>query len=285
MLSAARSALEACRVLAPGAQLPPFHARMSGNMVVQCWTGPGTRWIVKVEVIGGLAREHAGLEAGHRALPRSVPRPVHFATHLGSPVLVSCGLEHEPLQTQRTDHVEILLRGLDEFLTAAATSFRVEPAGDRFASLHAQVRAAAMRADRSDADALAQRCASAFAAHEPILQHGDFVRNNLGVARDALAIFDWEDFGRVDVPGFDIVTLALSIVDFDVARFAASALVRSIVSLGAARLGLSTAEFVALVPGYLGLFVHAKATGGYGPEVAERALAAIGAWDRTGGTR
>ena len=48
---------------------------------------------------------------------------------------------------------------------------------------------------------------------------------------------------------------------------------------------MSTGEFLALVPGYLGLFVHAKATGGYGPEVAQRALAVIGAWERTGGMR
>ncbi len=43
-------------------------------------------------------------------------------------------------------------------------------------------------------------------------QHGDFVVNNLGLGRgNRLAVFDWEDYGAVDVPGLDLFTLEFSL--------------------------------------------------------------------------
>ena len=43
-------------------------------------------------------------------------------------------------------------------------------------------------------------------------QHGDFVVNNLGIGRQGrLAVFDWEDYGAVDVPGLDLFTLEVSL--------------------------------------------------------------------------
>lgn len=46
-------------------------------------------------------------------------------------------------------------------------------------------------------------------------QHGDFVPNNFGLRDDRLVIFDWEDYGRIDVPGFDLAVLLGSVVDFE----------------------------------------------------------------------
>lgn len=53
---------------------------------------------------------------------------------------------------------------------------------------------------------------TALAAVPPQEQHGDFVVNNLGVTeRDSLVVFDWEDYGAVDVPGLDLFTLDISL--------------------------------------------------------------------------
>jgi hypothetical protein len=42
-------------------------------------------------------------------------------------------------------------------------------------------------------------------------QHGDLVMNNLGLdTQGQLVIFDWEDFGAIDLPGLDIFTLEYS---------------------------------------------------------------------------
>ena len=44
-----------------------------------------------------------------------------------------------------------------------------------------------------------------------IPQHGDLVMNNLGIKKSgSLAIFDWEDFGALSLPGLDLFTLEYS---------------------------------------------------------------------------
>ena len=42
-------------------------------------------------------------------------------------------------------------------------------------------------------------------------QHGDFVLNNIGISSNGLVLFDWEDFGRILLPGIDIYSLLISI--------------------------------------------------------------------------
>jgi hypothetical protein len=38
-------------------------------------------------------------------------------------------------------------------------------------------------------------------------QHGDLWTGNLGLADGRLVVFDWEDYGRLQIPGFDLHTL------------------------------------------------------------------------------
>lgn len=51
---------------------------------------------------------------------------------------------------------------------------------------------------------------------DEVSQHGDFSINNIGLTQQKkLVIFDWEDMGKVYLPGFDLFTLAISILGFD----------------------------------------------------------------------
>jgi len=46
----------------------------------------------------------------------------------------------------------------------------------------------------------------------PMAQHGDLVLNNLGLRAGAeLVVFDWEDYGAVELPGLDLFTLEIAI--------------------------------------------------------------------------
>ena len=51
-----------------------------------------------------------------------------------------------------------------------------------------------------------------------VSQHGDFALNNLGWTRTGLHVFDWEEFSNTNIPGFDLTTFLISIVDFDPIR-------------------------------------------------------------------
>jgi hypothetical protein len=48
-----------------------------------------------------------------------------------------------------------------------------------------------------------------------VRQHGDLVANNVGVTARGIVIFDWEDFGRVELPGFDIALFLASCLDYN----------------------------------------------------------------------
>lgn len=43
-----------------------------------------------------------------------------------------------------------------------------------------------------------------------ILQHGDFCFNNILIQGDHVSVVDWEDFGEVSLPGYDLVSLFLN---------------------------------------------------------------------------
>ena len=51
---------------------------------------------------------------------------------------------------------------------------------------------------------------------DEVSQHGDFSINNVALTKQKqLVIFDWEDMGKVYLPGFDLFTLVVSILNFD----------------------------------------------------------------------
>jgi hypothetical protein len=129
----------------------------------------------------------------------------------------------------------------------------------------------------------AQRCVEkALSGHlvdlPRIPQHGDFVVNNLGRAASGLVVFDWEDYGKIEVPGLDIFTLCLSATDFDVdaLRRIGSPISRRdralsfLVTRACAGQRISVDAFEQLLPFYALVFVHLKRN--YGQAVQQRAV-------------
>ena len=52
------------------------------------------------------------------------------------------------------------------------------------------------------------------AALKPVPQHSDLSMNNIGLCKNGVIVFDWEDYGNVVLPGFDFLTLVLSGLKF-----------------------------------------------------------------------
>ncbi len=51
-----------------------------------------------------------------------------------------------------------------------------------------------------------------------ISQHGDLGLTNIGKTPDGIIVFDWEDYGIINVPGFDLFTLLISGCHFKLDR-------------------------------------------------------------------
>jgi hypothetical protein len=110
-------------------------------------------------------------------------------------------------------------------------------------------------------------------------QHCDFVANNLGVAGSRLVVFDWEDFGRISLPGLDLCTLVVSCVNGDtdiVLANGGSALANRcsiFVNPACAALDMDVSLFWRLVPLYLLTFLYLKNT--YGRDIRIRISALL----------
>ena len=119
-----------------------------------------------------------------------------------------------------------------------------------------------------------------------ILQHGDLAVNNIAVAGGELVFFDWEDFGLVDLAGFDLAVVLLSLHKFDARllreRLATRTMEARLVWRCCARLNMSTDLFLDLFPAYLSLFIKTKQFGGYDPAVSARAVVALRDWISAG---
>jgi hypothetical protein len=106
-------------------------------------------------------------------------------------------------------------------------------------------------------------------------QHGDFVVNNLGHVGKRLVAFDWEDYGKVSLPGLDILTLALSLTGMTVQGTAAivgraggAAFVDAFLRTTCEAQALDLPRFRRMVPFYLLVFLHLKRS--YGVAVQQR---------------
>lgn len=99
-----------------------------------------------------------------------------------------------------------------------------------------------------------------------IPQHGDFTANNFGLVNSSLVIFDWEDFGRVHLPGFDIFILIASSIGFraellklliNKAKYDKSCFAHKLVH-SCSSLNITPVFFEELSPLYLTIFLDLK---------------------------
>ena len=107
-------------------------------------------------------------------------------------------------------------------------------------------------------------------------QHGDFVFNNLASSNGQLVIFDWEDYGRCGLPGLDIFTLCLSLLEEDLDGVRAmtdpaqgmGSPVDNLIRRACEIQSISLPMFRRLVPFYLLVFLYLKRN--YGVPVQHR---------------
>jgi len=283
VLTAARKALVDIGAIAGTDPLPPFAARMSGNLGLTFHLPDGAFVLVKVGLMTRLDREYRGLVAAHGAMPLNVPEPLRIAMYDAYQVLVTRGVAHEvllPLQSAAA--MNTFEHGIEMFLDTSARAFRRTGRGTSWDRLDdALVQAGSMVA-WPGRQAYGQRIRRYADTLAPILQHGDFAANNIGVHDGTLIFFDWEDFAEIDLPGFDLAVLLLSLSDFSFARIVAAlrtaSLQARIVHRGCALWNIAAPDFLYLFPAYAALYIETKSRLGYPAKVTERIAGMLAEW-------
>jgi len=242
---------------------------------------------VKLSEFVNLRREFDRSQRAWKRFGRFAPRPLGYGERNGWSVLALEGVHHTPLQAQ-------MLVGPAGIHTKAVndlcTFFEL-------AGCLPEEEGATVDLPRSPdwwqaqfANTAYEGLAARWVDHgtrygmselEVKSQHGDFVLNNLAWTGDGLIVFDWEDFGKIGLPGLDLATLLLSLSGDDVEYLhqfftlpnpelrPAGELVRR----ACASYRLDFNQFRLLLPVYLLMFVHLKQY--YGRHVRARFAAVL----------
>ena len=213
-----------------------------------------------------------------------MPRSLGYCIHDGWEIFVTEGVPHRPFfpddvlnRRRATKWVPEIRRFFERSRLDPLTSSPHAACGTLLASLEASFKDSPFEAvltPWSSGPGLRELEALGFTR-----QHCDFVPNNMGVTNSGLVVFDWEDFGKIALPGLDLCTLVISCINGDtdiVSADGGSALAERcsvFVNPACAALDMDVALFWRLVPLYLLTFLHLKNT--YGRDVRIRISALL----------
>ena len=283
MLKAVSQTLEDLGLVRPGATLTHYINITTGDaMSISVFTDDRRFFQVKASEFVDLGSQH---EVHHRAwsdYPGLVPRPFGCQHRGGWSIMVCDGVLHTTVQ--RADVIRPMWRGPGVMSEQLCDYFGQDRQGG---ALGPQEEHAALIQELMDhfqggrisgiaSAVVGDAIALGVESMPPRPQHGDFVLNNLGRAGKRLVVFDWEDYGKVWLPGLDILTLYVSLLAEDV-----DALYRLVdkntepkgdteVFLRPAceAQGIELTMFRRLVPFYLLVFLYLKRR--YGARVQDR---------------
>ena len=100
-------------------------------------------------------------------------------------------------------------RGMDAFLAASLSHFEASPT-DAAINVRDALREASDVIGWAGWRAYWDHIVPMMVPLPRILQHGDLAMTNIAISGDELVFFDWEDFGLVDIVGFDLAMVLLS---------------------------------------------------------------------------
>lgn len=158
-----------------------------------------------------LDREYRGLLLANSTLPGCVPVVICRKERNGFDLLISRG--------EAFDHVRKLSPSVIEFVQIYFKSANIGFV-DLGAMCHRRFLQDIGRTEHLDEwqaslEVWLSSSYSRFIDRMPrVAQHGDFFLLNLGVSSGRYIIFDWEDFGRVCLAGYDVIMLAISALEF-----------------------------------------------------------------------
>lgn len=154
-------------------------------------------------------------DAWHHA-PDCVPKPLHFAAHGNNFwALWMEGVPGYPFRPERYDRVSHLTSMVDTVASFHA-ALRKEAAPDRcermaVAPLGTLMKFGTSLPVRTGCEEMLAMCTEDWMAGLPTIpQHGDLFLNNMLSHAGRWYILDWETFGKVDLPFYDVVTLVFS---------------------------------------------------------------------------
>ncbi len=262
------------RGLIPADRFEACNIYIGKNLVFHVYGKGGDFVVAKVRESAEAEAEFAAMELAHETMPEIVPRPLALQRIRDTYLMLIEGVPHEPLVHHAVQrHGAALSRAMRRFIDGAAARFvateQREPHSAAIARLTNDLDGPEAEVLRHVMDGIDLESLDRL---PHVSQHGDLVLNNFGRAKQGMIIFDWEDFGRVTLPGLDVALMICSCLRHDMAW------IERLFETGQPRhMGEILAHFCAgeidrglfrrLLPIYYGAFQDLKRSLGYGDEI------------------
>jgi hypothetical protein len=281
MMAAVTEALSECGAIGAG-EIPRYHIGLTyGDTVwLDAFRRDGSFVHAKVAEHVTLREEVRVYHEALRAYGDFMPALIDYSVRGPWEIFLAEGIEHRPLWVNPLNHsrrAHKLRDELSRFFARGARKATHEPTAD-----HHDVLLKSLDATFRDTPFVplvkywrsseARQLLDAIGAAP---QHGDFVTNNIGTRKSRLVVYDWEDFGKVSLPGFDLCTFAISLMNDGMANMdgltrdgAGGDGMGALVNPACVALDLDVDHFWRLVPLYLLTFLHLKQ--GYGSRIRSR---------------
>jgi hypothetical protein len=163
-------------------------------------------------------QEFENLKDVYVAAPTLVPRPLHFGPNGEFWMLWMEGMPGWPFQP-RKDSSSVRLGSVMDALVSIHCRVRREHAeGDRHRRmvvepLNTIAQFGQEESVRAGCERLATRCTEQWLGSLAIIpQHGDFFVSNLLLYRNKWSFLDWESYGAIDLPFYDVFTFLISLL-------------------------------------------------------------------------
>ncbi|CAN5730846.1 hypothetical protein BH11PSE8_BH11PSE8_06340 [soil metagenome] len=282
MLKLVGAVLAELDLVPPGVPLG-YHVNITSgeSLAISAFVDRRRFFQVKASEYSDLRGQYDAYCRASQAHPALVPRPLGFVARDGWTIMVSEGVHHTPVHAadfrrERRGGGALMDDALAFFAAGQQRDGAPGPAlchQELFAALeqhfaptpYVDLAARCLRGARAlRADSLGR-----------VPQHGDLVINNLAYSEGRLIVFDWEDYGKVELPGFDLFTLSLSMLSGDAGAIRAMTdpntpdkRLLDFLQRACALQGLRVDLYRRLIPLYLLVFLYLKRL--YGVSIQER---------------
>lgn len=195
-----------------------WNVEIGRNFLFHVFNQNGAFVTVKVLRTGGIEREYQSLQDAFQLLPEYVPAPLAFGKSQGLGMLACEGVRHARLSNVMLAQArDRLVRGMRDYSVRSVHYFTMRNASASHLRTFEEILAGL--GDRALSDVmtgyLRELNLGRIEALPHVRQHGDLVANNVGITDTGIVIFDWEDFGRVHLPGFDVGVFLTSCLKYD----------------------------------------------------------------------
>ncbi|MEE9355077.1 MAG: hypothetical protein V3U75_05750 [Methylococcaceae bacterium] len=249
-----------------------------GEIVYLLFVENGDRFAIKVSKYKSLKTEYESAKEAFRVLNKyiSVPEPLYYSDELGISLMISRGIRFVPLtKALATKYPNVFRSGLFEYIDTSKEHFVVNHPTNSHSDIVDKMaiyfRGTAISSLLLEWLGLIGNRKLNSISH--VKQHGDFGAANVGISSNQISVIDWEDHGKLTLPGIDVLTVCVSYLKVDEKKIERLIYQKEpdnlseVIHYFCTVYGMRYELFTELVPLYLVNFLYLKRKYGYGEEI------------------